>query len=701
MFGRFEVGRRLGAGGMGAVYVATDTRFDRLVALKVMSEDLAGGIEFRKRFRREADVLARLDSPHVTAIYEHGEDDGTLWIATQLVRGGELGNLLRLRGPLPPRKAVRVCGQVAEALRASHSAGVLHRDVKPSNVLLRDPDAANLHAYLCDFGIADTGNDRLTAAGGLAGTWQYLAPERGGGAPATPATDIYAVGCLLWACLTGHPPYSGSGVEILVGHLEGDIRQLPGDGPEQAGLNEVLRRAMAKDPADRYSSAADLRDALARLEAELPASMPPLRPSAPSEPTARPRRRGRMIGAAVLALLLVGGGIGAAWALRDDDGDRSDGSASPSASGSPSASPSDGGTSPSAEPSPSASAKPAPPVRDPSTKQAVTFDLNGDGRGDLAFHDAFDATPAVMMANGGGFFAAPAQVLRKGLTMVVRGDLDGDGAEEIVGVEKGSEYSADGTKGNTTMTVTVGSASGTPQVLKARSAMGVQSDWSGGAMLADLDGDGRDDLVLATANAEYAESFDVWAAISTGDGFERLKRLYSGPEVVSHVEPADVDGDGDDDLVLADESEGSLAVLESGGGTFTPTDFEQTLTTVDEFMIGDFNGDGADDVLTLDGVDSKAVVLQRKRGAWDAQVWLTDKSGAFGVGWSQPGAAISDVNGDGKDDLVQFAGTTDPQSRTIRVFVASRKKFAPPVDWGTYTCGCEDYTAPIAPRENM
>ena len=230
-FGRFVPESQIGMGGMGVVYAATDTHLGRQVALKVMSGRLAASHGFRERFQREADTLARLDSPHVIAIYDHGEESGVPWLAMQYVRGGDLGDLLAERGALPPALALAVCAQLAEALDDAHRAGVVHRDIKPSNVLVRDPDATRVHVYLCDFGIAlDETSDRLTTAGGVVGTWAYLAPERGQQqAAATAGSDIYSLGCLLWACLTGEAPYVGSDVGVALAHLTAPVRQLDGD----------------------------------------------------------------------------------------------------------------------------------------------------------------------------------------------------------------------------------------------------------------------------------------------------------------------------------------------------------------------------------------------------------------------------------------------------------------------------------------
>ncbi len=259
-FGRYRIESRLGMGGMGVVYAATDTRLNRRVALKVISGQLAGDEQFVARFGHEAEVLTRLDSPHVIAIFDHGEVDGVPYIATQLVGGGDLGTMLRDRGPLPPAQAAAVCAQLAEALDDAHRVGVVHRDVKSSNVLVRDPDADEPFVYLCDFGIALTDSRGLTSSGGMAGSWAYISPERARGEAATPVSDVYSLGCLFWVCLTGRTPYDGTDVEMAIAHLNAPVPQVDGDDDSPAGaVNAVLSRAMAKKPGDRYPSAAELR----------------------------------------------------------------------------------------------------------------------------------------------------------------------------------------------------------------------------------------------------------------------------------------------------------------------------------------------------------------------------------------------------------------------------------------------------------
>ena len=283
-FGRYVLESQIGIGGMGVVYVATDTHLGRQVALKVVARQYASSPEFRSRFQREAATLARLDSPHVIAIFDHGEEDGLPWLAAQYVRGGDLGFLLAERGALSPTAAIGLCSQLAEALADAHRVGVVHRDIKPSNVLVRDPDAERLHVYLCDFGIAlDQTGERLTTAGGVVGTWAYLSPERSHGEPASPASDVYSLGCLLWVCLTGEAPYVGTDLTVAMAHVNAPVRQLAGADPLSQHLNQVLARSMAKDPAQRYQSATDLLRALAAA----PPASGEVAPR-PLPPTARP-----------------------------------------------------------------------------------------------------------------------------------------------------------------------------------------------------------------------------------------------------------------------------------------------------------------------------------------------------------------------------------------------------------------------------
>ena len=324
-FGRYSIIGEIGRGGMGIVFRARQEDLGRDIALKILPAHLAQQEEFAERFRREASLLASVDSPHIIAIYDHGEHDGRLFIATQLVRGGDLAQHLRENGPLTLEQGLDLVAQLAAALADAHEAGVLHRDVKPSNVLLRDT-ADGWHAYLCDFGIAHTGGSELTQAGVVVGTYGYLAPERCDGQPATESSDIYALGCVLVAALSGTAPYAGSDLKVAQQHISAPVPQWDPSFTGGAELNRIVQRSMAKHPEDRYTSAQDMRrDLLAALQAVrspsgvLPVASPVapertvLRPDPPRGPSAvpepaskRPPRGSRMAGmAALIGVFLV------------------------------------------------------------------------------------------------------------------------------------------------------------------------------------------------------------------------------------------------------------------------------------------------------------------------------------------------------------------------------------------------------------
>jgi serine/threonine-protein kinase len=292
--GHYRVGRRLGGGGMGVVHEARDENLDRPVALKVIAPELAEDAEFRARFTREAQAQASLDSRHVVQVYAHGEDDGRLWIATQLVPDGDLRSMLTAHGAPSVPVAVDLVEQVAEGLADAHAAGLVHRDIKPANVLLRRRGDGSHSAYLADFGIARrVGGEVTRTSHATVGTPSYMAPELHTGGQPGVASDVYSLGCLLWATLTGQAPYAGtSDFEIVTAHREQPVPQLPVDGPLAGRLNELLRDTLAKDPADRPASAAAVRDRLRSLRGPL---APP--------PTPTRSRRGRRLAIAVVAVV--------------------------------------------------------------------------------------------------------------------------------------------------------------------------------------------------------------------------------------------------------------------------------------------------------------------------------------------------------------------------------------------------------------
>ncbi|HEX6742954.1 MAG TPA: protein kinase [Solirubrobacteraceae bacterium] len=254
-----------GRGGMGVVYRALQLDLDRPVALKLIAPQLAEDPEFRERFVRESRAAASIDHPNVIPIYYTGEsDDGALYIAMRYVEGSDLRTLVRAEQRLDPARAAYIVSQVARALDAAHARGIVHRDVKPANVLL----GANDHAYLTDFGLTKrvTSHTGSTRDGGWVGTLGYVAPEQIRGERLDARADVYALGCVLYHSLSGVPPYQRESDEAtLWAHLHDDPPSLHDRAPDApASFDAVLSRAMAKDPDDRFPSAGDLgRAALA------------------------------------------------------------------------------------------------------------------------------------------------------------------------------------------------------------------------------------------------------------------------------------------------------------------------------------------------------------------------------------------------------------------------------------------------------
>ncbi|WZH52952.1 MAG: protein kinase [Nocardioides alkalitolerans] len=294
-FGSYDVGERIGRGGMGVVYRAVHRDLQREVALKVLSEQFSSDADYRARFLSEARTLARLESPFVVTIHDAGERDSSLFLAMQLVPDGDLAAWLRQYGALPPAMALDLLRQVTSGLLAAHEAGVLHRDIKASNVLLRRLGEGGLRAYLCDFGIAQTEDAGHTRTGGVVGTWAYLAPERHRGVPASVRSDLYALGCLLWVMLTGRTPYeAASEMEVALAHMNAPVPQLPEHGPQERAINDLLRQLMAKDPAQRPASARALLPMLDRVSRSTGGPGPaPARPAVAEAPPSAPAPAGR------------------------------------------------------------------------------------------------------------------------------------------------------------------------------------------------------------------------------------------------------------------------------------------------------------------------------------------------------------------------------------------------------------------------
>ncbi|MGI8723728.1 MAG: serine/threonine-protein kinase [Geodermatophilaceae bacterium] len=374
-FGPYRIEGVLGRGGMGEVYRAYDETHDRHVALKLLTESLADDAGYRERFRRESQLAARLRDPHVIPIHSYGEIDGRLFLDMRLVEGEDLGEALDRDGPMPPDRAVNIIAQVARALDAAHDDGLIHRDVKPSNVLLSNPGSGEDFIYLVDFGIARTiGSGKaaaLTQTGAALGSFDYMAPERFLEAAVDRRTDVYSLACLLYECLMASRPFNGDGLPTLMyAHLN-----LPPPRPSTqrsgipSGLDEVIATGMAKRPDQRFARAGELgaaaRAALAGARSQpshlggpgppgnhgqhprpwsgpsypdpgsdpgrgrpsppVPSWLPPRRPeSAPGPLEVRPvdpgpRRRRRLVAAAIVAVVVLAIAVTLTVTLRTGD----------------------------------------------------------------------------------------------------------------------------------------------------------------------------------------------------------------------------------------------------------------------------------------------------------------------------------------------------------------------------------------------
>jgi serine/threonine protein kinase len=272
-FGKYTITDVLGRGGMGEVYEARDNEIGRNVALKIIKSQFADDRGYRMRFERESHAVAKLQEPHVIPIHGFGEIDGCLFIDMRLVRGTDLLSLIEAQ-PLEPERAVNVIVQIAAALDAAHAEGVIHRDVKPQNVIVTPAD----FAYLVDFGIAEVvGDTRITMAGHQIGSWAYMAPERFGNQKLTPAVDVYALTCVLHEALTGQTPFPGlSQDQVIVAHLHSPPPRPSQINPSvSAAFDDVIARGMAKEPDDRYGSASALGRAATRaLKGDARTSLP-------------------------------------------------------------------------------------------------------------------------------------------------------------------------------------------------------------------------------------------------------------------------------------------------------------------------------------------------------------------------------------------------------------------------------------------
>jgi len=318
-FAGYRIERRLGRGGMGVLYLAIEPGLERRVALKLIAPEAAADELFARRFAEESRIAASIEHPNVVPIYAAGEADDVPWIAMRYVSGADLAKRLAGEGRLAPERAVELIAQVGNGLDAIHAAGLIHRDVKPANVLLSG-DGEDAHAYITDFGVARNvaTESGLTQTGRFVGTLDYVAPEQISGDAIDARVDVYALGCLLYKLLTGQVPFPREGEPAkLFAHLNDPPPAASLTAPEvPMALDDVVIRAMSKQPDDRYLSAGDLgRAAQAALGGEAPTV--PERTVATGAAATRTaetrrigiegrRRVGRWLAGALLAMIVLG-----------------------------------------------------------------------------------------------------------------------------------------------------------------------------------------------------------------------------------------------------------------------------------------------------------------------------------------------------------------------------------------------------------
>src|SRR5215216_6082424 len=322
--GRYRIIRRLGSGGMADVYCAEDTQLGREVALKLLYRRFAEDEEFVERFRREASSAAGLQHPNVVQVFDRGEWDGTYYIAMEFLPGRNLKQVVRDHGALDPSLAVDVVLQILKAARYAHRHGVIHRDIKPHNVIVDDEGRAKV----TDFGIARAGASDMTETGSIMGTAQYLSPEQAQGQAVSPQSDLYAIGIVLYELLTGRVPFDGESAVTIALKQVAEVPVPPSSYnlAVPAELDAVVLRALEKDPAARFMSAEEfivaLESAADRIAsgaavgagtvafgavgAELAPTVPPPVEPPPAEPARKPRRLPWIVAAIALICIAIG-----------------------------------------------------------------------------------------------------------------------------------------------------------------------------------------------------------------------------------------------------------------------------------------------------------------------------------------------------------------------------------------------------------
>jgi Protein kinase domain len=336
-FAGYRIEGLLGRGGMGVVYRAEHPRLGATIALKVMEPELAMDEAFRERFVREARTAAGIKHPNIIPIYDAGEWQSDLYLAMRLIDGDDLKTMLRKEGPLPLERTYGIGMQIASALDAAHRNGLIHRDVKPGNILVEpgpDPDSAPI-AYLTDLGLTKhlDSHSGATETGELLGTIDYIAPEQISGSQIDGRADVYSLACVLFECLTGVVPYTRENqAAVLWAHLHDDVPRATSVSPSlPRAVDAALARGMAKSPDDRFSTARELVESLktpleaatatGRLSGDVPPTPSPTRVAAPpAAPSAGRRGPRRALALAAAAGIVLGGAAAAGIALFVSDG---------------------------------------------------------------------------------------------------------------------------------------------------------------------------------------------------------------------------------------------------------------------------------------------------------------------------------------------------------------------------------------------
>jgi serine/threonine protein kinase len=615
--GPYRVLEVLGVGGMGIVFQAEDPQLKRPLALKTVRSLLSAQAEARQRFLHEARAAAAIEHDHVVSIYHVGEDRGVPFLAMPLLQGETLDDRLKREGRLPQPEVVRIGREVAAGLAAAHQRGLIHRDVKPSNIWLQgEPGALATggKVKLLDFGLARAASSEpaeapavataevhsrpaWTQVGTVVGTPAYIAPEQARGEPLDPRADLFSLGCVLYRLCTGVTPFGRATVHDTLRAVQQEqprpIRELQ---PAVSGkLEAVIGKLLAKRPEDRYPSAQAVAAALDGLAG------------------AAPRHRRRWI--AVVAAVLLAVGLAVYWlgpVLR------------PGAVESPQPSPA---SSPLAPPCHFALPTDYPVGRQPHT--VAVGDFNRDGHLDLVVSNMKSNTISVLLGRGDGTFRpAVEQATGRGPHGLVVADFNGDGRVDLAVCN---------TKDHT-ISILLGKGDGT-----FRPARSLATDKGPlGLAVGDVNGDGKMDLVATNSGANTMGVF-----LGAGDGTFRSAGRYPVVGYPVAVCVADVNNDRRADLVVASSGGDFVAVfLGNGDGTFQAAGTFGVGSGPGFVVVEDFNGDGKPDIAVENfGSHDVSVLLGKGDGTFGAPV-------SYGVGTGPGGLAAADFNGDGLIDLV-------------------------------------------------